>query len=266
MVKISLNTVTFMMNSFLPSPSLKEQSASGFTLVELAIVLMIIGLLIGGVLRGQELMNNARVTALIQQVKAYQGAIVTFNDTYSSYPGDIPTAVERVPGCTAANFCFSGDGNGIIGSPALSAVQLNQSGSAVPARETSMFWKHLAMTHLISGIKPSADPSQPASGDTHPQSKLANGVFVIATKTTGEPDSFASGPLLKLQQAPASTGYALSPMKAFQVDTKMDDGMPNAGFVAAENVGSGCKTNDGQSGVYAADKTDTPRCVMYFKI
>ena len=60
---------------------LNRTSQSGFTLVELAIVLMIIGLLIGGILRGQELMENARVTSTIQQTKAYDGATTTFRDS-----------------------------------------------------------------------------------------------------------------------------------------------------------------------------------------
>ena len=251
--------------SFFTSRHLSAKQG-GFTLVELAIVLMIIGLLIGGVLRGQELMNNARRSAVIQQIKAYQAAVVSFQDTYSQLPGDMSTAQARVPGCTAANFCLNGDGNGIIGSPVNSAVQQNQVGTAVPQVETSMFWKHMALAHLISGVTPSANPAQAEAGATHPASKLADGAFVVATKSTGEPDYFASGPLLKLQRAPGNTGYVLSPSDARMLDEKMDDGMPNAGFVGAENVGSGCKTNDGPTGAYSPDMEDTPRCVMYFKI
>ena len=247
------------------SPSLSFKSA-GFTLVELAIVLMIIGLLIGGVLRGQELMNNTRRSALIQQVKAYQGAIVSFQDTYSQFPGDMADAQARVPGCTAANFCVNGDGNGLIGLTIPSAVTSNQYGTAVPQIETTMFWKHMALAHLISGIMPNANPATPVTGETHPAAKMANASFVVATKTTGEPDYFQSGPLLRFQQSPTNRGSALSVREARMIDEKMDDAMPNAGFVGAESVGSGCKTTDNGNGRYTDNLEDTPRCILYFKI
>ncbi len=96
-----------------------KKNESGFTLVELAIVLMIIGLLIGAILRGQELLESARITATLQQVKAYQGAIVTFRDTYGALPGDLRTALDRVPNCTAVNSCVNGNGDGMIGPPVL---------------------------------------------------------------------------------------------------------------------------------------------------
>ena len=239
---------------------------AGFTLVELAIVLMIIGLLIGGVLRGQELMNNARRSALIQQVKAYQGAIVSFQDTYSQFPGDMANAQARVPGCTAANFCLNGDGNGLIGLTIPNAVATAQNGTTVPQVETTMFWKHLALAHLISGIMPNANPANPDTGETHPAAKIGNASFVVATKTTGEPDYFASGPLLRLQQAPNNRSGALSLIDARTIDEKMDDGRPNAGFVGAESVSSECKTNDGATGEYTANMDDRPRCILYFKI
>lgn len=75
----------------------------GFTLVELAIVMTIIGLLIGGILKGQELMQNARQNATIAQVKSYQAAVTLFRDTYASYPGDYPAALTTLVGCNAAN-------------------------------------------------------------------------------------------------------------------------------------------------------------------
>lgn len=75
------------------------KNQNGFTLVELAIVMTIIGLLIGGILKGQELMQNARVTATVAQVKSYESATFTFIDKYSALPGDLVTASERLPGC-----------------------------------------------------------------------------------------------------------------------------------------------------------------------
>ncbi len=72
------------------------QQQKGFTLVELAIVLTIIGLLIGGILKGQQLITNARVTAQMAQVQGVEAATTTFNDTYQGLPGDLTTATTRV--------------------------------------------------------------------------------------------------------------------------------------------------------------------------
>lgn len=243
-----------------------NHNAYGFTLVELAIVLMIIGLLIGGILRGQELMTNARVAATVQQVKAYQGAMVTFRDTYSALPGDISNATRRLPGCDAASFCVNGDANGIVGAIQASALDSNQTGAAAPRVETSMFWKHLALSRLISGIQPNADPSVAEFGYTHPASKL-NGGFVVGTKTDNSaPNHFAQGILLKIAlrpQATYGTPRALSGFEAALVDRKMDDGLPNTGFVAGEHMGTGCKTNDIATGVYNENQTQNA-CDIYF--
>ena len=81
-------------------PGLKSQA--GFTLVELAIVMIIIGLLIGGVLKGQELITNAQITATVAQVKSIDGATTTFKDMYNALPGDMLNPAGRLPNCAAA--------------------------------------------------------------------------------------------------------------------------------------------------------------------
>lgn len=65
----------------------------GFTLVELAIVMTIIGLLIGGVIKGQQLMENAKVSAFIKQTSGYEAALQGFRDIYNYPPGDWPVHV-----------------------------------------------------------------------------------------------------------------------------------------------------------------------------
>src|SRR5271170_4444563 len=86
----------------------------GFTLVELAIVMIIIGLLIAGVLKGQALIGNARVTATVAQTKAIEAATSTFRDTYASLPGDMLTPAPRLQNCLGAPCTTAGDGNGIL--------------------------------------------------------------------------------------------------------------------------------------------------------
>jgi prepilin-type N-terminal cleavage/methylation domain-containing protein len=120
---------------------------SGFTLVELAIVLMIIGLLIGGILKGQELITNARITSAGAQIQGYEAAVITFQDSYGALPGDITNPSTRIPNCTASGCNIAGDGNGRIG---------QTDGWGVSA-ENNNFWVHMAKANLISGIDGNAD-------------------------------------------------------------------------------------------------------------
>jgi prepilin-type N-terminal cleavage/methylation domain-containing protein len=91
------------------------RSSAGFTLVELAIVMIIIGLLIAGVLKGQALIANAQVTATVAQVKAIEAATTTFRDTYAALPGDMASPTTKLPNCAAAPCATAGNGDGSIG-------------------------------------------------------------------------------------------------------------------------------------------------------
>ena len=83
---------------------------SGFTLIEIAIVLVIIGLLLGGVLKGQELINTARVRALNNNVDGITAAWFSFQDRYRGFPGDYSQAAVNLPGVATADALNVGNG------------------------------------------------------------------------------------------------------------------------------------------------------------
>jgi prepilin-type N-terminal cleavage/methylation domain-containing protein len=87
---------------------IRKKNQSGFTLVEIAIVMVIIGLLIGGVLKGQAMIQNAKVKRVVKQADELRAAINTFYDKYGVYPGDVNKAA--IPPGTDNE----GDGDGII--------------------------------------------------------------------------------------------------------------------------------------------------------
>lgn len=100
---------------------------SGFTLVELAVVLTVIGLLIGGVLKGAEAIRNAKVTLTMQQMRSYEPAIASFVSTYGFLPGDIPNPGEVIANCTGANNCLpAGNANGWIDTANEQTTWVNQ--------------------------------------------------------------------------------------------------------------------------------------------
>jgi len=236
-------------------------SQKGFTLVELAIVMTIIGLLIGGILKGQELMQNARVTSTIAQVKAYEAAVTTFRDSYNAFPGDLTNADTRVPSCNLNCNAVptAGGGDGVIGDPAWAgasgtptwAPQLPATGMALPpttdGEETQLFWIHLLQADLITGITDAAirTATAPSFGVTHPNAKIGGG-FVVGTgngtEGLGQDASIIgpSGTVLVMTPTPNTQmdetlvgQLAVSPGRAAQIDRKMDDGKPGVGFVQA---------------------------------
>jgi prepilin-type N-terminal cleavage/methylation domain-containing protein len=92
---------------------------SGFTLVELAIVIVVIGLLVGGVLQGQELIKQAKLRAVINEQKNFERAVYSFQSKYNALPGDMPNAFQFFGANCGADTTddsvgCNGDGNGII--------------------------------------------------------------------------------------------------------------------------------------------------------
>lgn len=127
------------------------QGHKGFTLVELAIVLVIIGIILGAVLKGQELINNAKVKRLYNQYREVLAAVYTYYDKYGKYPGDDNTAKSR---WTAAT---NGDSDGLI-----DGFTFNCASGATT--ETCQAWFHLRLANIISGATTTTDgPRNPAN-------------------------------------------------------------------------------------------------------
>ena len=112
----------------------------GLTLVEIAVVLVIIGLLIGGVLKGQQMITNAKVSKVENDFKGIAAAILAYQDRYGVLPGDDPAASTRFPGnWTAAD---NGNGNGAIG---------GAWNSTNNTQESRKIWKHLRGAGFLKG-------------------------------------------------------------------------------------------------------------------
>jgi prepilin-type N-terminal cleavage/methylation domain-containing protein len=123
-----------------------RKQQSGFTLVEIAIVLVIIGLLLGGILKGQELINSARVKNLANDFRVIPTYIYAYQDKFKALPGDDPAAQTHLPTGLAAD---NGNGNGVID---------GAWNSTTATDESFRFWRHVRLANLAAGPTDVADP------------------------------------------------------------------------------------------------------------
>lgn len=128
-----------------------KSQQSGFTLVEIAIVLVIIGLLLGGILKGQELINSAKVKSLANDFRTIPTYIYAYQDKFKSLPGDDNRVAAHlgVPPATQATTGGS-VGNGVIEGNWYSSTATD---------ESYLFWQHTRLSNLAPGPTAPADPN-----------------------------------------------------------------------------------------------------------
>ncbi|SMC59190.1 prepilin-type N-terminal cleavage/methylation domain-containing protein [Novosphingobium sp. B1] len=252
---------------------------SAFSLVELSVVLVILGLLTGGILGGQALIRAAELRSVSTEYSRYVAAAQSFRDKYFALPGDMPNAtlfwgVQHATPSTCATQASidqrtcDGNGNGRI------------EYTAVSSNEMFRYWQHLANAGLIEGTYSgvSAIPS-PAGfgcipGTNCPLSRVSNGSwssYFLGTQighgqwfdgTYGNAIFFGNS----RNGVTYSASGAITPEEAWNLDTKMDDGRPTIGNVVVWKnlVNNGCTTNDTNAADFVLASRNTA-CALIFK-
>ena len=191
----------------------------GFTLVEIAIVLVIIGLLLGGILKGQELINSARVRNLADTATGIQAAYYGFIDRYRRVPGD-----WNAPGATQAigvDIPIGGDDNGQIDNPPGGDLYL----------EPNAMWVQLAAAGFIQGNYTAGSPGGPAGTDPPTNNNgiaplnAFNNVMIM-----GRTPDFEEAPSARLHLV---MGRGIPVDVIQELDLKLDDGRPASGDLRA---------------------------------
>jgi prepilin-type N-terminal cleavage/methylation domain-containing protein len=206
-----------------------KRNQSGFTLIEIAIVLVIIGLLLGGVLKGQELINSAKVKSLGTDFRNIPVFVYGYQDKYKALPGDDKIAADHLG--VASAVAAGGDGNGILGGKTATDTWT----SAVTTDETQQFWIHVRLAGLSAGATNGLTDYRPLNsvgGVIGIQSNISTagvaGEFVTIKQTAGGVASTMPGAYIICSEA-------ILGKFAAQLDNTMDDGNPDTGSMRVED-------------------------------
>ncbi|WP_298398559.1 type II secretion system protein [uncultured Azonexus sp.] len=170
----------------------------GFTLIEIAIVLVIIGVLLGGILKGQEMLTQSKIRAVEKELDGVAVAILGYRDRYKALPGDDPLASGRWNGVG------DGDADGKI------AGNFN---SSTGSDESMLGWQHLRLAGLIGGD--SSNGKQPLNA--------AGGITGFQTDLSNNTSTLLHGTVICTTNLAAKIANA--------IDAQQDDGRPGQGSI-----------------------------------
>lgn len=218
---------------------MKKQA--GFTLVEIAIVLVIIGLLLGGVLKGQEIITNAKIKNLENDFQGITAAIYSYQDRYRALPGDDRRAHRRFAGLNESSHV--GDGNGKIKGEFNQNVTNGADAGSTGSKdeESYLFWLHLRSAGLIEG-EPFDD-----DGKIYLPTNAFSGVTGVSSETVT--NTTISGIYVGFSQIPVKV--------AIIIESRSDDESPNKGSIQTNKSAQ----NYTEDAIYELDEID-----MYFAL
>jgi len=220
-----------------------HSNREGFTLLQMALVVIIIGLITGGILVGQNLIESAAISATISQMSKYNSAANTFQTRYGSLPGDIlySSATQVGLAATTSGGAGLGDDNGLIQDP---------NGNNTPVGEILLFWRQLSDAGLIDQtlgsdltVSTAQAPATITLAKDFPAAKFGANYIIVGSNNgydyfgiTGL-QSAAGGAAGTAAYGTKNTSF--TPTDAYNIDQKIDDGFPISGFIQARGTGSG---------------------------
>ncbi len=232
---------------------MSNRKLKAFSLIEMSIVMILVGLLIGGILAAQTLIHGAQARSIISQITGYNAAVNTFQLKYGGMPGDLTNASTIVSGATTngngdglmeGTFCYAGPATASAAANDVNRSQYMILGSAHYCTNTedlsyeySAFWQQLTADKLISGQYTLTNTTLTPNVNM-PSTKINNNVGILAYANSGDNLNYYQLGVtsITINSSNSPTQNFLSPADAFAIDSKMDDGLPASGIVAARGV------------------------------
>lgn len=259
-----------------------HRNTRGFSLVELSIVLVILGLLVGGVLSGQSLIRAAELRGLASEAEQFMTASHTFRDKYFSLPGDMTNAT-RFWGDDAALCADASVPNGVPGTcNGNGNGKIDSASTGNATGEMFQFWKQLALAGLITGNFNGSSGSNGHVDSTFtnsPRSKVTQGGWTMLHRSLSDAaaasytiffNRFEVNILHVGNRSSGANGSFvnkfISPAEAWNIDTKIDDGKPGQGRVMAlhwDDCTSAANWDDFNASYLLSD-TRTDLCALTF--
>lgn len=204
------------------------RNEGGFTLVEMSIVLVIIGLIVGGVLVGQDLVKGAQVRATVSQIQQYDAALNTFRGKYDQFPGDMTEAKATAFGFTLP-VATGGATAALLANGRLDDGTTVTTGNVGFESELSLFWMHLSEANMVGGSYIDG-AAAPAAGIHYPATKLKKGGIIAVSSGSINYWLIGVGAGTTNADMDMAGTTGISPEEAFGIDSKLDDGMVNTGI------------------------------------
>ena len=197
---------------------------AGFTLIEIAIVLVIVGLLLGGVLKGQELITSARVRNVASQLEGVKIAYLGFQDRYRSLPGDYANAQAgaNIPGPTTTLGCTGANcQNGRI-----------DAGVGVGVNESILAWHQLGRAGFINGSFDGVGDSTAPSPLNSPTNPFGGNMQIVFDRNFS--DAVGTTDVFNVK-----TGTNVPSGIVAEIDRKIDDGVALTGSFRSASLATG---------------------------
>jgi prepilin-type N-terminal cleavage/methylation domain-containing protein len=231
-----------------------------FSLIELVVVLVIIGLIVGGITSGQNLIRNAQLQTVITDKKKYEAAVAAFQERYFQLPGDMNNATDFWGAAhTTASTCLTTTGSGTETCNGNGDGTLNNAAAGSQYGEVFTFWQHLANAGLVegnfTGIAGSAGGLDFEPGINSPASRLSGagwgtqGIGIFAGNANMYAMDYGGNVFVFGAEVDTSTPHAatMSPEEAWNIDKKVDDGKPAYGDMIANYWNDACAAADNGS-------------------